>query len=319
MSISRRTLIKHLGAIMSIAPLMAVGLPVETLISSRKAVGNFSYIYGNQKLRSHFKPFLKNVFHLYPDDKLDALIGELVKTAQTDEEVYIGLQEQLPEITPFLADLRYALPALNHQKRVMASQTISLLGEKKIIDGYLEFGSVGRYQDGLEDILEFKGPAYYVAERKPTSSVADIIDRGQFSVGGEFMLLDNYSVDVSKKIERNSLDLATVYIGFHHCPPERRDELITSIREVLKPGGCLVVRDHNAHNEDMFRCVALAHDVFNMGTHEPWTYNAAEQRYFYSLAILNEIMERNGFRGGEQKLYQPGDPTLNALMLYRKV
>ena len=65
--------------------------------------------------------------------------------------------------------------------------------------------------------------------------------------------------------------------------------------------------------------VALAHDVFNMGTKESWNYNDRELRLFYSLAELDELLIRYGFKSNGQQLYQEGDPTLNALMHYKKV
>lgn len=60
----------------------------------------------------------------------------------------------------------------------------------------------------------------------------------------------------------------TLYIGFHHCQLELRETFLGSIRDVMKLDGYLylIVRDHNVHNQKMLKMVALAHDVFNMGT-----------------------------------------------------
>ena len=92
-----------------------------------------------------------------------------------------------------------------------------------------------------------------------------------------------------------------------------------SIREVITPGGYLILRDHNVHNEKMQKMVALAHDVFNMGTAESWDYNERELRHFYSLEELDAMLVKWSFKSDGRRLYQSGDPTLNALMLYRKV
>jgi 2-polyprenyl-3-methyl-5-hydroxy-6-metoxy-1,4-benzoquinol methylase len=76
----------------------------------------------------------------------------------------------------------------------------------------------------------------------------------------------------------------------NHHPVDLRDEFITGIRDVLRPGGALVVRDHNVHDEKMWRMVALAHDVFNMGTQETWQTNERERRHFYALDTLHGLL-----------------------------
>ncbi|MFL6551433.1 MAG: class I SAM-dependent methyltransferase, partial [Povalibacter sp.] len=114
------------------------------------------------------------------------------------------------------------------------------------------------------------------------------------------------------------VDLVTVYIGFHHCPVPLREEFLGRIRDVLRPGGVVIVRDHNVTDEPMRRMVALAHDVFNMGTKETWQYNDHELRNFYSLATLDRMMHAAGFKAEGQRLLQTGDPTLNTLLKYTR-
>lgn len=279
--------------------------------------GNFRYIYADPKLRGDFRQFLVNVFHLYPEDRLHALIERLSSEHTTDEMTYRELQGHLDAIKPFLGDLTYALPALRKQKDEMTRQTTLLIDSGKRYDGYLELGSNGRYLDALEEELNIVGERFFVSERAPTNALTDILDRGQFSRGGQYIPLDDYRMDLSG-IAPASLDLVTVYIGFHHCPVDLREAFITEIRDTMRPGADLVVRDHNAHNEDIWRLVALAHDVFNMGTKESWTYNARERRHFYALTTLHDMLTRTGFKTDGRQLLQNGDPTLNTLMAYQK-
>lgn len=281
-------------------------------------VGNFRYIYKNPDTRREFYDFLANVFHLYPQQKLHALIAATTNTYEKDQDIYQQLQRGLAEIKPFLADLSYALPALMKQKSVMAEQTSALLSGKHRFDGYLEVGSTGRYLDSLEEVLDINGDIFFLSDRPATYSAEDMLDRGQISKQGEWIGLNDYQTTIDKTIPPNSLDLATVYIGFHHCSPQLREEFIGSIRDTLKPNGHLILRDHDAKNEKMWRLVALAHDVFNMGTSESWNYNDNERRHFYPLAELDKMMNKFGFRSQGERLLQQGDPTLNSLMLYRK-
>jgi SAM-dependent methyltransferase len=224
----------------------------------------------------------------------------------------------LPDIKPFLADLTYAIPALIKQKKIMAVQTASLIDGKRIYDGYLEVGSTGRYLDSLEEVLNIEGEIVFLTEKEATYSLVDMVDRGQVFKAGQDISLNEYKPDLLSHIPRNSLDLVTVYIGFHHCPVDLREDFISSVREVLRDDGVLILRDHDAHNEKMNKVVALAHDVFNMGTNETWDYNSSELRNFYSLNELELMLAKFGFKSKGDKLFQDGDPTLNALMRFSK-
>ncbi len=287
--------------------------------SSRSVQGNFAYIYGQPAEAEAFFPFLVHVFRLFPEKDLHLLIeAQAGDGRRTDESIYRKVASQLDDIKPFLGDLTYSLPSLRHQKREMTRQTVDLLGAARSFDGYLEIGTTGRYISSLEDTLDVGGSHFMCHESPATYSPVDILDRGQLFKRGEFIPMDDYSTDFVGHIGRDQLDLVTVFIGFHHCPLDLRESFVGSLREAMRPGASLIVRDHNAVDERMRRVVALAHDVFNMGTRESWEYNAAELRNFYSLDTLHSMLTDFGFEGGERRLYQTGDPTHNALMLYRK-
>ena len=318
MDYSRRRFIGAISAIF--ATYSAKNLSAnESTFNSSAGESNFRYIYGNDAYRNEFLKFLTNVFHLQPEIDLHRLIAEVTENHDNDRDIYVDLYEQIGSIRPFLSDLSYGLPALAKQKQIMTEQTTQLLPEKPYHEGYLEVGSTGRYLDSLEEVIEITGQRYFMGPLPATYAVADMIDRGQIAKAGEFIELNNYQPDLEAVIPKRSIDLATVYIGFHHCPITIREEFITSIRDVLKPGASLILRDHNVHNDSMWRMVALAHDVFNMGTNETWKYNSDELREFYSLETLDTMLRQYGFRSDGIKLYQNGDPTLNALMLYKKV
>ena len=311
MNCDRRDFIRALAAFLCAIParrLLAEEAPV--------AVGNFSYIYSDPATREEFKNFLVNVFHLYPEDDLHALILKAVNQGLTDGQIYRMVQGKLDDIKPFLGNLRYSLPTLSKQKQVLADQTLALLDGNRRYEGYLEFGSNGRFLDSLEERLTIEGNRFTVSNRAPTNSVIDIVDRGQLLNAGTFMSLNDYRPELSTRVPAQSVDLVTVYIGFHHCPVGLRQEFLGSVREVLRPGGVLIVRDHNVVSEKMRRMVALAHDVFNMGTQETWQYNERELRNFYSLATLDDMLASAGFKAEGRRLLQDGDPTLNTLMRY---
>lgn len=281
-------------------------------------MGNFSYIYSNAPLREEFKKFLVNVFHLYPQDDLHELIYDSVKRGESDEAIYKQVQARLGDIKPLLGDLTYALPTLAKQKRVLADQTVALIDKDRRYEGYLELGSNGRFLDTLEEKLDIEGERFSMADRAPTNSAIDIIDRGQLRKAATFIPMNAYQPALAKTVPAKSVDLITVFIGFHHCPIPLRQQFLAQIREVLRPDGVVVVRDHNVTDERMRRMVALAHDVFNMGTQETWQYNSNELRNFYALSTLDSMMKEAGFKPVGKRLLQTGDPTLNTLMAFTR-
>lgn len=281
--------------------------------------GNFKKIYSSVTLKNQFYKFLENVFNLYPEDKMHNLISTTTLQKKDDKEIYLAAQSQLDDISPFLSTFKLKLPSLFKQKDEMARETLALLGEGSTFDGYLEIGSSGRYLDYLEEKVNIKGERYYADGKEPGYSVEEMIDRGQIAVGAKYVPMADYRTLYSKIIPNESLDLVTIYIGFHHCPLELRTPFISSIRDTLRTGGKLILRDHDCDTEEQKTLVALAHDVFNMGTNASWEYNSKEVRNFYSLAFIQDFVEKIGFKFEQKTLFQEGDPTKNALMLFTKI
>lgn len=294
-------------------------LPQRALARIHTEGNNFKLVYSNSRLRKEFFKFLKNVFNILPEEDLHKLITETASRKENDQEIYLEIQAKLDDITPRFSSFRYALPALTKQKDEMARQTVELLGEGGTHNGYLEIGSSGRYLDYLEENVNIEGKRYYADGKEPGYSLTEMIDRGQIPIGATYIKFTDYRTKYSEHIPKESLDLITIYIGFHHCPLELRVPFISSIRDTLRVGGKLILRDHDCDTAEQKTMVALAHDVFNMGTHESWKYNNNEVRNFYSLAFICNFVEQIGFKFDKRTLFQEGDPTRNALMLFTKV
>jgi SAM-dependent methyltransferase len=315
MSMRRRSFFRAL-----LATCASVLLIPQHLFAGITAAGNnFKQIYLSLKLKNEFFKFLKNVFTLFPEEDFHKLIAEAAVQKKNDEAIYLAVQSKLDDISPMFSSFRYTLPSLMKQKDEMAKQTLQLLGEGGTYNGYLEIGSSGRYLDYLEENVNIEGERYYADGKKPGYAITEMVDRGQIKIGAKYIPLADYNTKYSDTIPKNSLDLVTVYIGFHHCPLELRVPFISSIRDTLRKGGKLILRDHDCNTEEQKVMVALAHDVFNMGTKESWSYNSNEIRNFYSLDFICNFVEQIGFKFDKRTLFQEGDPTKNALMMFTKV
>lgn len=306
-----KTVLAAFAAIQLIPQTVAAGVST--------AASNFKRIYMDARLRNEFFNFLKNVFHLVPENEFHELITETTTSGKNDQEIYLSVQSKLNDITPRFSSFRYGLPALIKQKDEMARQTLELLGEGGTYNGYLEIGSSGRYLDYLEERVTIRGDRYYSDGKEPGYAITELLDRGQIRIGAKYIPMADYRTRYENIIPRGSLDLVTVYIGFHHCPMDLRIPFISSVRNVLRSGGKLVLRDHDCSTDEQKTLVALAHDVFNMGTKESWDYNSREVRNFYSLEFIQTFVKNVGFRFERRTIFQEGDPTKNALMLFTKI
>jgi FAD/FMN-containing dehydrogenase/uncharacterized membrane protein YhaH (DUF805 family) len=292
---------------------------LQTRPAEAAAVSEFHSVYGRDvRWSDGFYRFLQNVYRLYPEDRFHLLIKEATAAHGDDEAIYRHLQGQLPRIKPFLADLFYALPSLARQKREMARQTASLLEKGRTYDGYLEIGTTGRYVGALRKSIRMTGPLVLVHDVPPGFSPVDIVERGRLTKVGEYVPLGDYEPIPADRVRDESLDLVSCYIGLHHCPPDKLDAFVASIVRVLRPGGTLILRDHDVATPAMDAFVALAHTVFNAGLGVPWETNRQERRHFAPIATWVERLAAFGLRDAGARVLQAHDPSDNTLMAFVK-
>ena len=279
----------------------------------------FKAVFSNPKWSDDFYRFLQVIYHLYPEDKFHQLIAATAKEKNSDEEIYKAVQQGLPKIKTFLSELTYALPALKKQKKEMANQVLQLLGERKSINGYLEIGSTGRYISELRKHIKLSGNIYISNDIAPTNSIADMMERGQWSKLGTFFSLDNYQPIPDTIIKDDSLDLITCHIGLHHCPHNLLDAYINSIKRTLRKGGLFIMRDHDVKSADMATFVSLVHTVFNLGLNVKWEVDKSEFKSFKSIEEWSKIICSQRFIDSGKRILQENDPSDNTLVAFTKI
>ena len=279
-------------------------------------------MFGTRDGRDRFYRFLQTVFHLFPEDRLHGLIAAEVRKAEAadhdDEAIYRAIQAQLPSVTPKLAAVTHAIPALATQKAEMLRQTLELLGGMKP-DGYLEIGTTGRYVGGLRKQAGLTGPVYLLHSAAPTNSPVDILERGGLGKVGTFIPHADDTPISHDDIPDASLDLVTCYPGLHHLRPDAVAPSSNLSIGCYARAGWFVLRDHHVPDIEMNSFVALVHTVFNMGTGVDWPENAAEPRNFQPLDHWVRLIEAAGLTDSGARLLQANDPSDNTLMAFRKV
>lgn len=290
----------------------------DTSEGTHRSTSRIKKVMADKRMSDGIFLFLQNVYGLYPADKFHYLIHETAKQCVTDQEIYETIQKRLPEITPSLWSLRYALPALRTQKAELARETAELLQSTKPINGYLEIGTTGRYVNALQEHLSFQSPIYLSYYEAPTYGAQDIVERGQLFKIGRFFDLDHYNPIPRNEIADESVDLVTLYIGLHHCPYEKLDAYVQSLWRILRPGGKLIIRDHNVTSPAFGEFVSVVHDIFYCGLGESWEYTNTEIRNFSASEGLSLYLEKKGFKADPKALLQNNDPSKNTLKMFTK-
>ena len=278
----------------------------------------FHRVFADVGLSDAFYRFLQTVFRTVPEDRFHHLIGEACRRHRDEEAVYRHVQQELKGIKPFLADLRYTLPSLGRQKQEMVAQTLTVLGSRRRFEGYVEIGSKARYYAGLAKQLDLAGPAWFIDERPPGLSAADILERGSMSPQGQHVPLQDYAPIVPAAIGDACVDLVACYVGLHHVTAERLAPFLASVARILRPGGLFIVRDHDVDSDEMRALVSLAHTVFNAGLGETWESNRAELRCFEPAETWVRRLHDAGFDDRGHRVLQEHDPTRNALFCFER-
>lgn len=277
----------------------------------------FQQVFSDTQQRDAFFHFLQVVYNLYPEEKFHHLIVEACQQKNSDREIYELVQQGLPKIKPFLADLRYGLPALKKQKQEMSRQTMALLQGQELINGCMEIGAPARYISDLKKHIKVQGPIYIMHDYAPDYSIPSMLERGQIRKLGTYLPLD-YQPIAPEIIPDESLDVVTCFIGLHHCPIELLEPFVKSIHRVLRKGGKFILRDHDAGNEQMATFCSLVHTVFNLGLKETWAFDQEEFRNFKSIEDWCGLVAQMGFTDQGARILQHKDPSDNTLVLLTK-
>jgi len=230
-----------------------------------------------------------------------------------------------------------ALTQLNHQKREIARETVNLLnkmGKSRSsgqIQNYLSIGDPGKLVVPLRKALGLQ--KIWIVNDKLKEDLPSMIERGFVDVPSD--IVSQYECPLlfaeeeaaefkfPNELRDNAVDLVTMNQGLHHVHPKRLKAFLEEILRVLKPGGVLVIREHDlgkpvpsfAHagddelnaqeggngnarpqqrqpqQQELMPMLDLAHSVFNAVDGAPVEVEKSEIRAFRSVLDWRRILE----------------------------
>ena len=127
---------------------------------------------------------------------------------------------------------------------------------------------------------------------------------------------------LGSEIKENSLDLVICFGGLHHTPSERLEPFLESLHQKVKPGGIVLLREHDLSKSDnnVFAMAYVVHSFVNAADGVPLPIEQKEVREFKPVPEWDGIMQRHGFtKVSGNGLILSDDPTQNALSAYMKM
>lgn len=279
---------------------------------------HYRQVFGDQEMRGQFRDFLRNVFMQIDDGKFFVLIDDILKNPDlNDEDIYKELLQRIQKEAGFspVKRLIKILQSLNGIKKDLSDQVKVLMAGEKV-NGYVECGYTGRLMKPLRAKLDMTGPSYVINDFE---AVTDYIECGFPRPYDKFLQLNNYEPIAEDQIPTASVDLLSIFPGVHHCKAEKLPAFLASIKRILRPGGTIILMDHDAKTKKMQVLVDIVHSVFNAATGVPPEKEKGEIRNFQSCQNWKNILAESGFEWvPHDPLIRQGDSTLNTTMRFRK-
>jgi SAM-dependent methyltransferase len=315
---SRHRSLKHAVALICLfAPLKAeipnVNISCEHTLKT---------LFQDTNERSLIDGFISNVlrqgkFNLLADLTMEYLASN---SNVTNKDIYNYLKEHSSKYYGNLLWIQ-KIKALHHQKEIISSQIKQLLPATANIETYLEIGTQGTYVNSIKQFKDIK-KAFILSEIHGFSDYIYGISLNpfkKFKAYDQWFPLDGYKVILPQSINDESIDMVSCIIGLHHITPDKLEFFIASIARVLKPGGFFVLREHDAKNDILKRIISGAHTLYNLIASDlPYEEESREYRNFQPLIFWIIYLEKHGLLYQGKTIFQKGDPTANALMLFVK-
>jgi len=285
---------------------------------STDAPSVFKTVFDSTPLNDGLYFFLQEVYRLYPEDQFHYVIAVATREKKTDEDIYKKILADLPAIKPFLSRLTWFLPALRKQKKELGRQTVELLGGRKVIEGYLEIGSGGKYVSEIKRHVKVKGNIFLMDDITGSNTFKDAFENGQLKKPAQSILPAHLPIS-SSNIDGESLDVVTCYTGLHHCPHDLLDNLMPSVHRVLRKGGLFIIREYDVRTQAMETLVSLILSIFNLVSNTSWEKEAKEFRSFRPIDDWSDFISSFGFEDSGKRLLQEKDASNNTLVAFTKL
>ncbi len=293
----------------------------ETFLENQETY-HLHTVFSSPQLQKTFGSFLSHVLKQNSPEDCYAIINQLIDKQHPhhDRSLYNALLQKRKDLRP-LFSFYTQLKTLFEQKELLSNQASTLLESYSTLEGCVEIGTPGTYASALQKIKPFKGPLYVVNDKKSWQDPLQAFSYNLFkgcTAYDYFVPLINYE-PLCGEIPDSSVDIVICFIGLHHIPSEKIIPFITSIHRVLRPGGILLLREHDCYDQTMESIIFTAHSMYNiLISNTSLEDEQAEIRNFHPLDYWISLLKSQGFKASSERLVQENDPTVNTMVIFVK-
>lgn len=288
-----------------------VALPVPSGASP------FHRVYARVPTRDAFYRHLQASPHGFAADSLHAFVRHACRTHGEAADIYRHLQQQLPAMRAGLAAWRRARPRRLQQQYAFRHGALELLGERRQLSGYLEVGSAGRYLASLRARLGVRGDVAVMSRRAPGNPLQAWLNNGGRVGPVRWLPLENYTL-AEGALRDNSLDMVCCGEGLHHIAPDALPAFLADAYRVLRPGGMLLLCEHDVCTAEDADFVDLAHAVDDAIAGLGWEAHSRQVRHFAPLEEWARRIVKAGFSDEGARVDLPGDHCVRVLAAFTK-
>ncbi len=217
-----------------------------------------------------------------------------------------------------------------------------MLDDKKIFDGILDIVKDKNYSDArgiyrISSITKYIkswdkiSPTFYLDigsfKGDITEAVGKHFNLNKFQIHGidikEYTHNDNFIFTkydgITIPYNHESFDLVTCFMVLHHVPKENLNSLLKEIFRVMKPGGVLIIREHDAKGKD-FMLLDTLHEYYDYVLDPLCTWNESHANYFSLKQISKKLMDVGFTRSCIPTLNKnnPKNPFNNYVATFKK-
>lgn len=316
------------------------------ITSDPQATSDFRRVFQtSDEIKNAFVKFLKTIFYQLDDKKVLALMEQLLANPhKSDEEIYkelvVNIQSTKKKF-PFIFRL-WSLFVLKHG---MGRQTAQLMKgfQSNMFHNYMEIYD-RRYVKTIRKMAKLPLDGNIVAVcNNPKVGISDKIQASALissypykqhvalndsDCKDPFLQPEKTHKPIGDEVVDNTIDLIACLGGLHHIPSNRVEAFTQSLHRKLKPGGVILMRDHNVQEQegstklskdDIRAIAAVVHTFVNAADGVSWEVENKEVREFKSADEWKAFMQAHGFTPiSNQTLVLKDDPTENAMMAFIK-
>ncbi|MBX9744245.1 MAG: methyltransferase domain-containing protein [Chlamydiales bacterium] len=298
----------------------------------------FRIVFGSEELRGEFVHFLQTIFYQLDEEKVLKKMDEILADPnKSDEQIYKELAQQIDGMRKTLPSLFYQLKSLWVLQQGMGLQAAQLLRgfRPEEFHNYLEV-YFRRYLNTIRKTakLPLDGNILDVSDEPYQGSVKEKLEAGAFF--SSYPYRNSVSLNdadctnpkeepekthkpIGEEVEDNGTDLLVCLGGLHHIPSKRVDGFVHSMSQKIRPGGVLLLRDHDVTSVGLHAMVSVVHSFVNATSREPWEVERKEVREFHSADHWTELLKRHQFiKISPDCLVLENDPTQNGMMVFVK-